>query len=385
MHRLSVVLVLVAGALFAQAVSAKDDFTYSGFGSLVGGTVLQGDGYWARLPEAAGQYDTDLDLQTESRLGLQLRYQVTSQLSLTSQVLLRGINDFSPRLEWLYSSYAVTPNLSLSLGKMRLPVYHYSDVMDVGIAYPWLRVPTDAYSLAVTNFQGVRLQQNLDFGFATSKVQLYSGQQDTQPNKLLTTIEQYKTEQLYSPTGDYLGVRPIRTTKDYRDFFGVVVDTSISHFDLRVSYLTGRERFTLFPEQDSVDSPLGGEWTDTEFLDISFSTELDALFFIVEWNRYKNIYRSWFSSVVYQYAKFSPYLYYSRFEGVRTELGNPQRLDDKYFSIGLGLAYNIKPNLVLKFELTEFNDLGDAPVFIDKDRDGKTDARALAFSLDFSF
>lgn len=163
MKKSVVALSFLAALSQSQAVVANDDISISGFGSLVAGTVLDGDGYWARLPEAAGQYDTGVDFQTVSRLGVQARYKATKELSITGQMMVRGINDFEPELEWFYASYSITPDLSANVGRMRLPVYHYSDYMDVGIAYPWLRVPSDAYSLAVTNYHGVSLQYNYDW------------------------------------------------------------------------------------------------------------------------------------------------------------------------------------------------------------------------------
>jgi len=370
----------------SHVVLANDDISISGFGSLVGGTVLDGDGYWARLPEAAGQYDTGVDFQTESRLGVQARYKATKELSITGQMMVRGINDFGPELEWFYASYSITPDLTANIGRMRLPVYHYSDYMDVGIAYPWLRVPSDAYSLAVTNFHGMSLQYNVDWGLGTTAFKVYAGQQDTDPNKLITTIEQYKTEQLYNKNNTFVGVRDVRTTKDYEDMKGLVVDTTIDWFNLRLSYLEGKENFTFYNEGDYPSKPLfGGVWTDTQFIDVSASVDYENLFFIAEWNDYDTIYKSWFTSVAYRIGKWTPYVFYSSFEGTLTFLGDPKKLDDEYNSVGLGIRYNISPRTALKIEVTDFSDKGDAPVFIDENRDGDTDATAFAVSLDFAF
>lgn len=386
MKKSVVALSFLAALSQSHAVVANDDISISGFGSLVGGTVLDGDGYWARLPEAAGQYDTGVDFQTESRLGLQARYKATKELSITGQMMVRGINDFEPELEWFYATYSITPDLSANIGRMRLPVYHYSDYMDVGIAYPWLRVPSDAYSLAVTNYHGVSLQYNYDWDIGTTAFKIYAGQQDTDPNKLITTIEQYKTEQLYDQNGQFVGVRDVRTTKDYEDMKGVVVDTTIDWFNLRLSYLEGKENFTFYAEGDYPSTPLfGGVWADTQFIDISASIDYENLFFIAEWNDYDTIYKSWFTSVAYRMGKWTPYVFYSAFEGTLTFLGDPNKLDDEYSSVGLGLRYNISPRTALKIEVTDFSDKGDAPVFIDENRDGDTDATAFAVSLDFSF
>ena len=300
MNRTQVSLGLLAFLTTLQTVQAES-FSFSGFGSLVGGTVLSGDGYWARLPDAAGQYNQGIEFQTESRLGLQGRYRISDQLSVTSQIMIRGVNDFEPEMEWFYASYSITPDMTANLGLMRLPVYRYSDYMDVGISFPWVRVPSDAYSLALTNFQGVSLQYNFDWDIGTTALKIYGGQQDTDPNKLLTTIEQYKANQLYDADGNFRGVRGIHLTKDYKDMKGIVLDTTVEWFNLRVSYLAGKENFTFYDEGGYPSTPLfGGQWTDTRFLDLSFSVDYDNLLIVSEWNKYEDIYTSWFSSFAYR-------------------------------------------------------------------------------------
>ncbi|MFC7001970.1 hypothetical protein ACFQMB_11020 [Pseudobowmanella zhangzhouensis] len=49
------------------------------------------------------------------------------------------------------------------------------------------------------------------------------------------------------------------------------------------------------------------------------------------------------------------------------------------------MRYNLNPRTAIKAEITDFTDEGDAAVFIDKDRDGNSDATAFAVSLDIAF
>lgn len=375
----------------------QDKIRISGFASLVAGTALDGDGYWARLPDAAGQYDGGWNLQTESRLGLQARYQADKKLSVTGQLMFRGINEFEPQLEWLYATYYAMPDLSLNAGLMRLPVYHYSDYMDVGIAYPWLRVPSDAYSLALTNFHGASLQYNWDWDTGTTTFKVYGGQQNTNPNDLLTTIEQYKSAQLYDENKRFRGVKDIRITKEYKDMKGLVIDTQIDWFNLRLSFLDGKEKFSLYLEnQYPSGTPIGGTWVDTRFVDVSVSIDYEGIFAIAEYNDYDTIYSSWFTSVAYNMGKWTPYIFVSGFEGELRfiapggitkgfENGETGSLDDKYGSIGLGVRYNLNPRTAIKAEITDFNDDGDAAVYIDNEQDGNSDAIAFAVSLDIAF
>ena len=311
--------------------------------------------------------------------------------------MFRGVNDFEPSLEWLYGTYDFTPETSLKFGQMRLPVYRYSDYMDVGVAYPWLRIPSDAYSLALTNYQGLNLDMNFDFGEVTTQLRLYFGQESTDPNKLITTIEQYKSEQLYNSAGKFRGVRGIVTTKDYQDLLGIVVSNQFGNFDVRLSYLDGRENFTYFPEGGYPSTTIfGGDWVDTEFLDFSVQYDNGDILTIAEWNRYTDIYTSWFVSFAKRIDKWTPYIFYSNFEGDFRfiapggisngfESGDTGTIDDDYNTIGIGTRYNLTPTTALKIEFLSFNDEGDAAVFIDQNQDGDTDSSALFVALDFSF
>ena len=125
MKKLTAYSVLLCCSLLPEEVRANDDIDVSGFGSLIGGFVLDGDGYWARQPYAAGQYESGFEFKTESRLGIQARYFLTDRTRITGQLMMRGIHDFKPKLEWLYVSHDLTNDLSLHVGQMRLPVYHF--------------------------------------------------------------------------------------------------------------------------------------------------------------------------------------------------------------------------------------------------------------------
>ena len=64
-------------------------------------------------------------------------------LSVTGQIVARGVNDFDANFEWAYISYEINDNWTVQAGKKRLPLFYYSDFFDVGYAYVWMRnLPT---------------------------------------------------------------------------------------------------------------------------------------------------------------------------------------------------------------------------------------------------
>lgn len=398
MKKLTAYSVLLCCSFLPEEIRANDGIDVSGFGSLIGGFVLDGDGYWARQPYAAGQYESGFEFKTESRLGIQARYFLTDRTRITGQLMMRGIHDFKPKLEWLYVSHDLTNDLSLHVGQMRLPVYHFSDFMDVGIAYPWLRVPSDAYSLAVTNFQGAGFQYNHHFDDIWVSVKGYGGQQDTDPNELITTISQYQKSQRYNDDGNFVGVEGIRRVKNYRDMKGLVLEVGYEWLSVRYSFLDHQEQFLRFEEGEyPSNSQSSGRWYDIHFKDFSVKVDTEKWFAIYEWNEYDGIYESWMTSVAYRVGKFTPYVYYTAFEepnsrdiapgGISAGFEDPDTgtLDVKYNTLAFGSRYDINPRLALKVEYTIFTDKGDSAVFIDKDQDGITDSKGLFVGLDFTF
>lgn len=55
-------------------------------------------------------------------------------LSVTGQLVARG-DTSEVKAEWLYLSYQFNPNLRINVGRQRMPLFLYSDYMDVGYAY----------------------------------------------------------------------------------------------------------------------------------------------------------------------------------------------------------------------------------------------------------
>src|SRR5690606_38291839 len=81
-----------------------------------------------------------------SKLSAQFRYGVTDRLAVTAQAIAKPEQDsWKAKVEWLYLSHQTTDRLVLRAGRLRSPVYMYSDTLDVGFSYPWLRLPDEVY------------------------------------------------------------------------------------------------------------------------------------------------------------------------------------------------------------------------------------------------
>ncbi len=144
------------------------EFTGSGFltlgvGKMLGGTrgaVMDRDCPCFTSDYAqAGVYDgrSSLQFKPDSKLGLQGSAKINNDLSFTAQIVSRGARDGDVNLEWLYGSYKINDNLTLQVGRKRLPMFYFSDTQDVGFALPWTHLPPQLYGWEAVNYNGINL------------------------------------------------------------------------------------------------------------------------------------------------------------------------------------------------------------------------------------
>ncbi len=162
----------------ADSSARNDAFVLSGFGSLIAGRsfgkcqpadtwMIQDKGACTRYIADWGHdgvYTPRLSLQAESVIGLQLDKRFTDQLSATVQTTSRPIRGQQLELAWAYLSYDITPDLSLQVGRQRLPLFYYSNTQDVGYSYDTIGLSTAVYGWEVSEFNGVALGYHFGVG-----------------------------------------------------------------------------------------------------------------------------------------------------------------------------------------------------------------------------
>lgn len=167
----------VASMASALAVNVNAaDIRWNGFASITGGIstseATRDDGQELRL---YGYNDDDFNFRPESKLALQASSNLGNGLSVTAQAIARGSDDFNVEMEWAFVSYDFGDASRINVGKLRIPFYQYSDFLDVGYAYPWIRPPQSVYDLFFSTMEGANLQFNGALGSWDSGVQLVLG------------------------------------------------------------------------------------------------------------------------------------------------------------------------------------------------------------------
>lgn len=347
-------------AAFLSSPALAVDYDISGFGSIIGVKVMSGDGFIAHYPTMA-TYESSFNMIEESRLGIQPRVKFDDKTSLTAQVILRGSTDWDANLEWFYLTYDVNPDLRLQAGRMRLPAYLYSDFMDVGYAYTFIRVPGDTYSVDAVNYNGVSLTYSTRLGEIDTSLQLYGGGEKTNPNRLMSYIRMFEHR------------------RDYTDLYGAVLTLSYGPATFRSTYLTTDIKETaLDPDNvpDFVDPP--GKF-NIGFYDIALMLDLQPFYIVAEYNEYE-YYTSWLGSVSYNIDQWTFHLTASAFD-----------LDQAWEShktYAVGLRYDINTNIAFKLQLDKFTDTGYNPFTLAPNpvcRCADGDVTVLSAGFDFVF
>src|SRR5690606_30972602 len=159
---------MIAGLIAAPMSPAMAEIQWNGFLSVGGGMTFDDD-------EAFAGYDNDLSFAPDSILGLQASSDLGENLSVTGQLVARGSTS-DVKAEWLYLSYQFNPNLRINVGRQRMPLFLYSDYMDVGYAYHFQRPPTSVYLSPINSIDAVSvLYDRYLTNSLEAKLQLFAG------------------------------------------------------------------------------------------------------------------------------------------------------------------------------------------------------------------
>ena len=219
-HLLSLAVCLAS--LPALAVE-QGEYQFNGFGTV-------------GITHMGGESDLDYGMQGQtndgwrgdqlSKLAVQLRYGITDTLSVTGQLGTKPTQD-----SWeagpgnLYLAWQANDNLTLRGGRLGTPIYMYSETLNVGFSYPWLRLPEEVYSLVqLTSHDGGDVLYNRSTDIGTLSFQVAGGQ--------AIGREQYALDDMHDI--------------DYRDVFASNLALSTDNFGtFRIGYAEADLKITV--------------------------------------------------------------------------------------------------------------------------------------------
>lgn len=310
-------MVGLAACLSATPALALDqgDYRFNGFGT-VGFTHLGGEAD-GRSYGMQGQTTDSWRGDELSKLGAQLQYGLTDRLDVTAQVLAEAEHDsWEADLEWLYASFQATDRLVLRGGRLRNPVYMYSETLDVGFTYPWLRLPDEVYhQVQISNYEGVDAIYTQPLSYGSVSLQANAGQALNRDYFLFDTVAEM----------------------DYRKIAGANLSLATNNFGtVRLSY--SEADLTLDGSLDGEKgkfTSLGYQYDNGTWLTANEATRLvvegpvasQNAFYVMGGRRFGNL---------------LPHLTYAQLDGEKT--------GGRQVSWTYGLNYILLPNVTLKGE-----------------------------------
>ena len=160
--------VAVALAATSTVQANSSDLNIYGFMS-VGAGILDNDNVTIEGFEGEGNFKQD------TIIALQVSKQVNDKTTATGQLVSRGTDDFETEAAWAFVSYQATEDLTARIGRLRIPFYYYSEFLEVGYAYNWVRLPSDVYSIPFSSFDGVDFTQRFSIGNLDNSIQVNYG------------------------------------------------------------------------------------------------------------------------------------------------------------------------------------------------------------------
>ncbi|NPU92195.1 MAG: porin [Gammaproteobacteria bacterium] len=168
----------VSALALAVSPTMATDLRIDGFASFVAGQVLDQDEL-----DATGTYngyDNRVNFQQDSVYAIQFRGDLKEDLAITAQVIANGANNYDAEVAWAYATYQVSNELSLKVGRSRIPFFMFSDFLDVGYAYTWIKPPVSVYGDTgnFKNLDGVNIEYTTEVAGWFSRLSLMGGRSE---------------------------------------------------------------------------------------------------------------------------------------------------------------------------------------------------------------
>lgn len=156
---MALMLALMVGA---AASAPAQELSWSTYGTL-GYARSDRDFRYLRFVDRNGTLtrDTVLGVQADLRLGPQ--WSATAQLKLEPSLTSESRWDLKPA--WAFAAWRPNDDWLLRAGRLRLPVYLYSEAMDVGQSHDMARLPAELYTvIPVPDFDGGNVSHGWTLG-----------------------------------------------------------------------------------------------------------------------------------------------------------------------------------------------------------------------------
>lgn len=355
-------LAIILSGLAAGTASAQqaDQWQFSGFGTLGMVVTNQSDIRFARIGVDRPGSETP-DFGPDSVIGVQANISLSPRTSAVLQLTSRERPDsgYLPHPSLAFVSYAPTPELSIRLGRLRVPFFMHSDSLDINYALPWIRPPVEVYGLnPFSDLDGVDVLYRTRIGSTDLEFHPYAGR---------SAIPIYKSGR--GRLDRLLGFNVSIMTDRLTLFIGHATSPLTLHwgdpdFDQLVSILPPELNRELSGDRGHATfSSAGFQWDDGSWqLTGEYARRVNR--------RYANSAHGWHLTLAHRFGAITPYLTLARqtedrpiaqYDFPATPTGQLQNRAFEQFlisrnvaqrSITLGMRWDLQRNIALKTEFT---------------------------------
>lgn len=371
---------LAASVLSTTALAA--DVRFNGFASVVGGMTLnegksivngsEVNSQFSADDPSRGVYDEDLSFKPDTIFGLQVSADLGKGLNVTGQFTGAGGENFDANVAWAYISYELNDSWTMIAGRQRLPVYFYSDYLDVGYAYHWMRPPTEA-QIPIDTIEGIQFTHSGSIGAWDTRFQIYGGAGDAE-----------------TATGSEFGLE---------DTVGVVAYASNDWLQLRATYMTTDIWFNFTADVGPALAAQAGQSdedpTTVDFAGVAAHATFGNGFVGAEYINFKfgdpisftgwDSFTGGYITAGYRIGKVTPHITFSTFEQPISNEAFAVALDgdESADSVTIGIRWDFHPQAALKAEYQTRTDETDDSIKTAQGEVWETDVVSVGFDVIF--
>jgi phosphate-selective porin len=335
-----------------QTANLADKFKFNGF---ISGAYISADndaGY--------NGSDTGANFSQDSKLGFQGTFNISDNTQAVMQLMMRGEYDWEVEAEWAYLSHRFNNGVQVRGGKLRVPLFMYSDYLDVGYAQPFARPPEEVYgTIPFSSYTGAGISYDVEYDESTLTMQAFGGESDVKNSNVklsnLMGANMSWTDEVWTLRGVYATA---------------VLDgdiTRTSQVPIAVPPSSPPTFMTVESILLSLDDARG------EFVGIGASYDNGEMLAVLEWTRaetdgaYPDT-DAGYITLGYRIKAFTPYVTVAYIESTdddeRLPLSAQAALQSIVFNAertaySLGLRWDALDNLAVKFDLTYANEFGN--------------------------
>ncbi len=356
----------------------------------------------------------NFSFETDSKMGLQLDIEPVEKLTFTLQGLAsqNNANNKFLSVEWANLKYKFSDEFDIRVGKMQLPAFMYSDVINLAYAYDWIRLPDMYSTIPFHSYRGVELNYNTDYEYFSIDLKLMHGKENDSIKIKEANTDVFKDSKV-----------------EVNDLYGIVLGISIEELKLRFAYtkfdftLKNKQVDELLAQFNSLGIPVITSSIDkykinhtpSSYIEFGISYDFENAYILGEYMRldsdsFKSDTNSWYISTGYHFEQLTPFITYSKttsksnYKDINIPIGSPPpvagviiganaayanftsktKIDQDTTS--LGVRYDLSDNLALKIQYDYVQEKKESSsVFVHFNNEPQTDLHVFSATINYVF